>query len=121
MPNNPLENASACPIADIPTDERTHAMRLGIAFNGTQFIYLDFKYDRLTDAISYAEQENARTLNPPVASTPKDWLERPVPSVADLVLMNENGIVFDGWRYRFREYRYDRLADALNYSLQHRS
>ena len=55
MPNNRLENASGCPISEISADEKTHAMRLGIAFNGTQFIYLDFKYDRLTDAISYAE------------------------------------------------------------------
>lgn len=121
MPNNPVENTSGCPIADTPADEKTHAMRLGIAFNGTQFIYLDFKYDRLTDAINYAEQQSARTCNPPVASSPKDWLDRPVPSVTDQVLMNENGIVFDGCRYKFQEYRYDRLADALNYSLQHRS
>ncbi len=120
MSNNPWENASGCPISEISADEKTHAMRLGIAFNGTQFIYLDFKYDRLRDAINYAEHESVRTLNPPVASTPHDWLERPVPSVADQVLMNENGIIFDGWRYIFKEYRYDRLADALNYSLQHR-
>ena len=74
MPNNPLENASSCPIAGIPADERTHAIRLGIALSGTQFIYLNFKFDRLKDAICYAEQERARIPNPPVASTSKNRL-----------------------------------------------
>lgn len=121
MTNNPLDIASDYPISDIPAEEKAYAMQLGIAFNGMQFVYLDFKYDRLSDAISYAEQEAVRTLKPPVASTPRDWLDRPVPSATDQALMKANGIAFDGRRYKFQEYRYDRLADAVNYSLQHQS
>lgn len=31
-------------------------------------------------------------------------------------LMAELGITFDGRSYRYEDYRYDRLADAINYA-----
>jgi hypothetical protein len=38
------------------------------------------------------------------------------PEDADEVAMRELGVTFDGSKYRFREYRYDRVADALAYA-----
>lgn len=121
MLNAAMDNASECPISDIPVSDQKHAMQLGITFNGIQFVYRDFKYDRLADAINYAELETERALKPAVPSTPIDWRQRPVPSVADLVLMKEHSITFEGGRYKYQDYRYDRLADALNYAQSNRS
>ncbi|SNS65321.1 hypothetical protein SAMN06265795_104293 [Noviherbaspirillum humi] len=38
------------------------------------------------------------------------------PSSADIALMSELGIRFDGRDYRYREYRYEQLKDAINYA-----
>jgi len=91
-------------------------MQLGISFNGTQFVYRDFKYDKLTDAVAYAELDRSRTGAHLTASPPEAWLERPVPSASDDQLMKQYGISLDGGRYRYRDYRYDRLGDAMNYA-----
>ncbi len=96
--------------------DQDRAMRLGIAFNGTQFVYRDFKYDRLADAFSYAEFDIHREGRQPVATTSADWLPRPIPNSAEQALMKQYGITFEDWRYKFRDYRYDRLADAVNYA-----
>lgn len=92
------------------------AMSLGVSFNGTQFVYQDFKYDKLTDAISYSELITARDGVQPSVSHAADWLERNVPNEADQALMAKYGICFEDWRYKFQDYRYDRLADAVNYA-----
>ncbi len=99
--------------------DRDFAMQLGISFNGTQFVYRDFKYDKLTDAVAYAELDRSRTGAHLTASPPEAWLERPVPSASDDQLMKQYGISLDGGRYRYRDYRYDRLGDAMNYARSH--
>lgn len=101
--------------------DQKRAMRMGISFNGTQFVYGDFRYDRLSDAFSYAELEFRREGRQPVPTSSTDWLSRPSPNNADRALMQEFGVTFDDWRYKFRDYRYDRLADALNYARAHQS
>lgn len=62
MLDYPLDNASECSISDIPVADQEHAMRLGIAFNGTQFVYRDFTYDRLADALNYSRHN--RVMSP---------------------------------------------------------
>ena len=116
MLDSPLDNTSEFPIAGVSATDQTNAMRLGIAFNGTQFVYRDFKYDRLEDAVAYAELDIERSHPPPVPTAGGDWLARPVPGTADEALMKQLGIVLEGWRYKFQDYRYDRLVDAVNYA-----
>lgn len=44
---------------------------------------------------------------------------RDIPPESDMTdsdLMQWYGVAFDGEKYRYREYRYDRLSDALNYA-----
>ena len=96
-------------------------MGLGISFNGSQFVYRDFKYDRLADAIAYAEVDVEREGKAPAATTAADWLAPPLPGLADQAEMQEHGIVFENRRYKYLDYRYDRLADALNYARKDRS
>lgn len=101
--------------------DQERAMRMGISFNGTQFVFRDFKYDRLSDAFSYAELDIQREGRQPVATSSANWLTRPTPNNTDRALMQQFGITFEDWRYKFRDYRYDRLADALNYARDHQS
>jgi len=104
MPRPPLSEAA------------DHAMHLGISFNGTQFIYRDFKYDRLADAIGYAELDVSREGGRLAPSTPAMWLDRLVPDADDLEMMKTHGITFEGRQYRYKDFRYDRLADALGFA-----
>lgn len=39
---------------------------------------------------------------------------------AEQILMSELGITFDGERYHFQDYRYDKLADAISYARKER-
>ena len=91
-------------------------MQLGIAFNGVQFTYRDFKYDRLRDALAYAELDSLRPGHHPAASRQEDWIERPIASIEDQALMEQHGISLEGCRYRYQGYLYDRLADALSFA-----
>ncbi len=109
-------NASARSDPSISAADQAHAMHLGIAFNGVQFVYHDFKYDRLPDAVAYAELEAARGDGQAAVTNPAAWLDRPLPSAADREVMKQHGVSFDSWRYRFQDYRYDRLADAVSYA-----
>ena len=100
----------------IPDSEKQHAQDLGISFNGTQFAYREFKYDKLPDAITYAELDAHRQGQQKDVSPTPEWLDQTAPSASDQELMRQYGITSEGWRYRYREYRYDRLADAINYA-----
>ena len=120
MLKSPLDNTSEFPVTGTSATDQNNAMHLGITFNGTQFVYRDFKYDRQEDAVTYAELDIERSHKPAVPSTRVDWLERPVPGLADETLMKQLGIVFEDWRYKFQDYRYDRLADAINYAKNQR-
>lgn len=104
--------AHGLPVSD---SDRNHAMRLGISFNGKKFAYRDFRYDRLEDAVSYAELDAGREGGQP-AVTLANWLDRPIPNVADQAVMKLHGISFEDGRYRYLDYRYDRLADAANFA-----
>lgn len=116
MSNIPLENATGLPASVVSQDEMNRAMSSGISFNGAQFVFQEFKYDKLPDALAYAELVTIRDGVHPSVSCPADWLERGVPNETDQVLMTKYGIIFEEWRYKYQDYRYDRLADAVNYA-----
>ncbi|MBK7900402.1 MAG: hypothetical protein KA603_10705 [Azonexus sp.] len=116
MTDTPRGTACERPDATVSEAQQAQAMHLGIAFDGHQFVYHDFKYDRLPDAVAYAELEAARGEGQAPVTNLEAWHDRPVPSAAERVIMQPLGIRFEGWRYRYHIYRYDRLADALNYA-----
>ena len=43
-------------------------------------------------------------------------LEQPPPPLTDQQEMEQHGITFDGERYSYGEYRYDKLSDAVRYA-----
>ena len=101
-----------------------------IYYDGRYYRYNGYRYDRLEDAIAYAElmQSRQSTELGPDPFTPADSL--PPPSASDWELMAAWSISFTAGVYTYREFHYDHLADAVNYarldigrlgSLEHRA
>ena len=92
-----------------------------ITFNGRQYGYRGYRYDRFADAANYARLERSRAF----AAADEDAgapLERtPAPRGEDLELMRPLGVSFAGGVFHWREYRYERLADALAYASRERA
>lgn len=109
-------NAVTFPVSGESEPDRAHAMTLGISFDGTQYRYREFKYDRLRDALAYAALDAARGGAHPSMSDPAEWLDRRVPAASDEESMRQARITFEGGRYRYQDFRYDRLADAIQYA-----
>lgn len=99
--------------------EKAAAIALGISFDGKQYRYLDYRYDRLSDAVSYAHRESDDTGYRIPAGTFSEWKAPIEPTVEQAAQMAASSITFDGRSYIFAEYRYDRLADALIYARLH--
>ena len=85
--------------------------RLHIVFDGRDFRYDGYRYDRLSDAVNYAERE------PRHASPDEQAVEQiHEPTAIEQELMRRHAITFDNGVFRWRGYQYDRLSDALAYS-----
>lgn len=85
-----------------------------VSFDGRYFRYGPYRYDRLTDAVAYAELERAQ-------GRPLPQAPRPMGPVVDLrgwdaAAARALGVTFDGKRFLFDSYRYDRSQDALAYA-----
>ena len=113
----------------IPEDEIVHAgdagpleseselaSRHGITFDGEQYHYQQYRYDRLSDAINYAELCEKRSIGVPPSSMPSFQREHAGPLESESELASRHGITFDGEQYHYQQYRYDRLSDAINYA-----
>ena len=106
-----------------PADDRERLMmKFSIAYDGRQYQYDRYRYDRLEDAVSYARLRRA------VPSTEDEGVAMPAvqrnvqpPDGAQRQLMSGLSITFQDGVYRLGAYRYDRLADALNYAYLLRS
>jgi hypothetical protein len=98
-----------------PTDEHLKAIELGIGFDGRQFQYHAYRYDKLSDAVDYAHLERSKLGFLPVYARRPVWSEKREPTEAEQRLMAEFAIAYDGKCFLAGGYRYERLDDALNY------
>jgi hypothetical protein len=91
---------------------------LRIRFDGRAYHYRQYRYDRFIDAVNYARLGHERGLSaPPGEEAPLEQV--PLPTEADRALMRALAISFEGGAFRWREHRYDRLADAVAYATRH--
>lgn len=90
-------------------------MQLGVTYNGNQYQYQTYRYDRLEDALNYARLHAPRP-KPPAQPRPA---AAPQPSLD--AQMRQFGVTKAGNQYQYQTYRYDRLEDALNYARQDQS
>jgi hypothetical protein len=100
---------------DSGTADMRRMQDLLITFDGTQFVYNGFRYDRLTDAVAYAELMRSRPTQFDKGSAMVAAAVIPL-SEAQLSEMVELGIERRERYFHFAGYRYDRLADAVNYA-----
>jgi hypothetical protein len=96
--------------------EKRQMAELGVAFDGRQYCYREYRYEVLADALNYARLERSRPgYQVPLVVQPA-WRGFDEPSAEQRRQMAELGVSFDGRHFRYAEYRYDHLADALNYA-----
>ena len=100
----------------VPTAEGEHEMvELGIRRDGPDYDYRGYRYEELSDAVAYARQTRSRPAEDDVGP-PRPHRQAVVLGDADGALMASLGIRFDGRTFLFAGYRYDRLADAVQYA-----
>src|SRR5882762_10179503 len=90
--------------------------QLCITFNGRSYGYRGYRYDRFAEAVDYARLDRARAFADPGADDAAPLERAPAPSEAERRLMRAHGITFADGVFHWREYRYDRLADATAYA-----
>lgn len=88
---------------------------LGIWFDGRSYHYQQYRYDRLADAIAYARIDQRRPGHH-AAPLPSSWEQWTAPTREEAESMAPWGIVYEHGSYRYREFRYDSLAQALAYA-----
>jgi hypothetical protein len=99
---------------DETVSERERLMaRFSIAFNGRHYLYGPYRYDHLADAVNYARLQ--RENGSGGGATPAPELVK-APSESQRELMSALAITFQDGVYRLGAYRYDRLADAVDYA-----
>jgi hypothetical protein len=88
---------------------------LGIWFDGRAYHYQQYRYDRLQDAIAYAKLDRGRPgfHEEPL---PRYWKEWHGPTSEEAARMARFGIVYEQGFYYYGAYRYDFLADAVDYA-----
>lgn len=97
------------------SDERSHP-ESDIRYDGLQFEYHGYRYDKLVDAQAYARLMRSSAFGD---DPPGPFIEpamRVEPDDAQRSLMAALAIGFEAGRYRFESFRYDRLSDAVNYA-----
>jgi len=102
---------------DAAADERARLMsELSIHHDGRHYIFAIFRYERLADAVGYAQLMRSRSQpqQEPYQSGYDKVIEPP--DGLDRKLMKRLHISFSAGVYEFRGYRYDRLVDAVNYA-----
>jgi hypothetical protein len=104
------------PPAVSPNGHGRERSELYIAFNGRKYGYRGYRYDRFADAANYARLDRSRAFADPAVEDGAPLERTPAPSEAELEVVRALGITFADDVFHWREYRYERLADALAYA-----
>ncbi|MGE5651159.1 hypothetical protein [Noviherbaspirillum sp. UKPF54] len=105
-------------------NEKRQMAELGVTYDGRSYRYKEYRYDLLSDALNYARLEHSSSSyleEQEEAPAPPQWIEPDKPTEADKRMMEKLAITFDGKYYRYHDYRYDHLVDAIHYAQQTRS
>jgi hypothetical protein len=98
-----------------PDSERQMA-EFSVGRDGFRYHYNGYRYDKWQDAVAYASLMRDRPwqMDPGVSFVPGQT--RAPSTDAEHVLMASLAIRFDDGAYRFGDFRYDQLSDAVNYA-----
>ena len=113
---SPASDESSAALLPQPPDAARLMDELHISSSGRSFHYRGYRYDRLVDAVNYARLDRGRPLED-AASVQAGPLETALlPTAAERELMRALAITFRDGVFHLRDYRYDRLADAVAYA-----
>ncbi|HET9449099.1 MAG TPA: hypothetical protein VFO35_22700 [Steroidobacteraceae bacterium] len=97
-------------------DERSLMAELSIVRGGLHYFYDGYRYDRLSDAVAYAQLVRGQPArHPSPASLMRFEAVEPL-TESDRELMAELSITFENGRFVFGDFQYDRLIDAASYA-----
>jgi hypothetical protein len=101
--------------------ERLRLMsEFSIVHGGRHYYFDDYRYERLADAVAYAQvlQSRASPRSDTCSRARFDDVESP--DAADRQLMTTLDISFENGMYQFEGFRYEHLADAAGYARHRR-
>lgn len=101
------------------TDELRLMAELAIIHGGRHYFYDGYSYERLADAIAYAQLVRGQAHRHGPSSPIQFEAVGPL-TASDRQLMLELSISFENGRFVFERFHYDRLADAASYARDHR-
>jgi len=84
-----------------------------VTFDGHYYRYGPYRYDRREDAVAYADLERAQGRAPRPALRP---IEPATDPSGDAPAAEALGVTFEGKRFHFDDYHYDRCEDALAFA-----
>lgn len=96
------------------SDDKRQVLKLGIESDTADYCCKGYRYEQLADSVAYALLIGATPGEEEDIARPPHRNAIVAPDDADWALMASLGIQFDGRAFRFAEYRYDRLKDAVN-------
>jgi len=103
-------------VRNLPGERNDVMAEFDITYNGRHYLYDRYRYDRLDDAVAYARLLRSRA----VAAAARVPMPSPefvdAPAVTDRQRMEQLEISYQDGIYRLGPYRYDRLADAVDYA-----
>ena len=97
-------------------DSERQMTEFSIVRAGRYYYYEGYRYERLDDAIAFAQVVRLRPAHRPSAPLFAPTEPNELPSASDRGLMTELAITFVNGRFVFAGFQYDRLIDAVNYA-----
>ena len=112
-----IANNAGRAMAELPRHRERLMLAFDIGFDGRQYVYDRYRYDRLADAVNYARLQLSHPSSGAILG-PLLGIGEPceTPTVSQRKLMSEFGITFEAGVYRLGEYRYDHLDEAIAYA-----
>lgn len=102
-----------------PSADQLLAAQYEISFDGFRYTFRQYRYDSFGDALRYAIAEHAKAGFVHDEAFLPNWQGAYYPTDAELLLMQQHGIVFATGRFHYSGYRYEMLRDAVTYAIAH--
>lgn len=102
--------------AGTPGERERLMAELSIAYDGRQYRYDRYLYDRLEDAVNYARLKRSAPAGSDAADPMPPAQHAEVPDEPQRAAMAALDISFRDGMYHLGDFRYTRLADAVSYA-----
>jgi hypothetical protein len=101
-----------------PPDRERQMAEFSVGHDGLAYHYNGYRYDKWQDAVAYASLLRDRPWQADAGGSFVPGEKLAPASEAQKALMASLGICFDDGAYRFGDFRYDKLSDAVSYAKQ---